>query len=71
MIRAFLAGSIIAVLASSLGLFVVVRRYSMLSDSLAHISLLGVALGFLFSVSTTWAYRHIRIRLLGYREVLN
>lgn len=55
MIRAFLAGSIIAVLASSLGLFVVVRRYSMLSDSLAHISLLGVALGFLFSVSTTWS----------------
>ncbi len=55
MLRAFLAGSIIAVLASSLGLFVVVRRYSMLSDSLAHISLLGVALGFLFSISTTWS----------------
>jgi zinc transport system permease protein len=55
MIKAFLAGSIIAVLASSLGLFVVVRRYSMLSDSLAHISLLGVALGFLFSISTTWS----------------
>lgn len=55
MIRAFVAGIIIAALASLLGLFVVVRRYSMLSDSLAHISLLGVALGFLFSVSTTWS----------------
>lgn len=53
MIRAFLAGIIVAILASSLGLFVVVRRYSLLSDSLAHISLLGVAAGFLFSVSTT------------------
>jgi zinc transport system permease protein len=55
MIRAFVSGAIIAALASLLGLFVVVRRYSMLSDSLAHISLLGVALGFLFSVSTTWS----------------
>lgn len=55
MIRAFAAGIIIAALASSLGVFVVVRRYSMLSDSLAHISLLGVAFGFLFSVSTSWS----------------
>ncbi len=55
MIRAFVAGIIIAALASLLGVFVVVRRYSMLSDSLAHISLLGVASGFLFSVSTSWS----------------
>lgn len=53
MIRAFLAGISIAALSSFLGLFVVVRRYSMLSDSLAHISLLGVAAGFLFQTSTT------------------
>jgi zinc transport system permease protein len=55
MVRAFLSGILIAIMASSLGLFVVVRRYSMLSDSLAHISLLGVACGFLFSVSTVWS----------------
>lgn len=55
MIRAFLAGVLIATLAPALGLFVVVRRYSMLSDSLAHISLLGVAFGFLFSISTVWS----------------
>ena len=55
MIRAFIAGIFIAILASSLGMFVVVRRYSMLSDALAHISLLGVAFGFLFSISTTWS----------------
>jgi zinc transport system permease protein len=53
MIRAFLAGIAIAALSSFLGLFVVVRRYSMLSDSLAHISLLGVAAGFLFQTSAT------------------
>ncbi|ADG92344.1 ABC-3 protein [Arcobacter nitrofigilis DSM 7299] len=55
MIRAFVAGIFIAILAPTLGTFVVVRRYSMLSDSLAHISLLGVALGFLFSISTTFS----------------
>ena len=55
MIKAFTAGIFIAMLASSLGMFVVVRRYSMLSDTLAHISLLGVAIGFLFAVSTTWS----------------
>jgi zinc transport system permease protein len=55
MIRAFIAGIFIAILAPTLGTFVVVRRYSMLSDSLAHISLLGVALGFLFSISTTFS----------------
>jgi len=55
MIKAFIAGIFIAILASSLGMFVVVRRYSMLSDTLAHVSLLGVALGFLFTVSTTWS----------------
>jgi zinc transport system permease protein len=52
MIRAFIAGILIAILTSSLSIFVVVKRYAMLSDTLAHISLLGVAIGFLFHVST-------------------
>lgn len=51
MLRAFWIGVVIAILASTLGMFVVVRRYSMLADSLAHVSLLGVACGFLFSLS--------------------
>lgn len=55
MLRAFAAGIVVAALASLLGVFVVVRRYSMLSDSLAHISLLGVAFGFLFSISLSWS----------------
>jgi len=52
MLRAFFVGVIVAVLASVLGMFVVVRRYSMLADSLAHVSLLGVAVAFLTSMST-------------------
>ena len=52
MIKAFIAGILIAILTSSLSIFVVVKRYAMLSDALAHISLLGVAIGFLFEIST-------------------
>ena len=52
MINAFIAGILIAILTSTLSLFIVVKRYAMLSDALAHISLLGVAIGFLFQVST-------------------
>lgn len=52
MINAFIAGILIAILTSSISLFVVVKRYAMLSDALAHISLLGVAIGFLFQIST-------------------
>lgn len=53
MIRAFIAGIFIALIAPSFGIFAVVKRYAMLSDTLAHISLLGVAIGFLFGFSIT------------------
>jgi zinc transport system permease protein len=55
MINALIAGIIIAVLASTFGIFVVVKRYAMLSDTLAHVSLLGVAIGFLLNISTIWS----------------
>ena len=48
MIRAFEAGIAIGIAAPLIGMFLVVRRYSLLSDTLAHISLAGVATGLLF-----------------------
>ena len=37
MIRAFLAGILIALIAPTIGTFLVVRRYSLMSDTLAHV----------------------------------
>src|SRR5688500_15714522 len=47
MIRALIAGAIIGLLAPLIGNFLVARRYSLLADTLAHVSLLGVAIGLL------------------------
>jgi len=51
MVRAFAAGLIIALLAPVIGIFLVVRRYSLLADTLSHVSLVGVALGVFFNFS--------------------
>jgi zinc transport system permease protein len=44
-IRALTAGLIVASIAPLIGIFLVLRRYSLIADTLAHVSLAGVALG--------------------------
>ncbi|MGC8580038.1 MAG: metal ABC transporter permease [bacterium] len=45
MIRAFIAGTVVAITAPLIGTFLVVKRYTIMSDTLAHVSLTGVAIG--------------------------
>jgi zinc transport system permease protein len=52
--RAFLAGIIIAVLASVSGTFIVLKRYSMMSETLAHSALVGVAVGLVAGYNPLW-----------------
>jgi zinc transport system permease protein len=50
MLRAFAAGAIIGILAPAIGIFLVVKRYSLLTDTLSHVSLVGIALGLFLAI---------------------
>ena len=52
--RAFIAGIFIAILASLSGTFVVLRRYSLISETLAHSALVGVAVGLVAGYNPLW-----------------
>lgn len=47
--RALVAGLVMAIIAPLIGQFLVVRRYALMADTLAHVSLVGVALGLLLN----------------------
>jgi len=52
--RAFIAGILIAILASVSGVFVVLKRYSMIGETLAHASLVGVAVALVAGSNPLW-----------------
>lgn len=69
--KAFIAGIVIAIVAATVGAFIVLRRYAMISDTLAHVALVGVAVGIvvqhnpmymavLVSVVAAWIIEYLR-----------
>ena len=52
--QAFQASFLISLIAPVLGLFLILRRQTLLADTLSHVSLVGVAGGLLLGVSPTW-----------------
>ena len=79
--RAFLAGVIIAILASVSGTFVVLKRYSMISETLAHSALVGVAVGLVagfnplwmavvFAIASSWLIEYLRSSFALYSDAI-
>jgi len=50
-IRGLEAGILVAILAPLIGIFLVLRRYSLIADTLSHVSLAGVAIGLLAKIN--------------------
>ena len=79
--RAFLAGILIATLASISGTFIVLKRYSMMSETLAHSALVGVAVGLvagynplwiavIVAVSSAWIIEYLRSSFAIYSDAV-
>lgn len=50
-VRGLIAGLVMAMIAPVIGIFLVLRRYSLIADTLAHVSLAGIALGLLLNIN--------------------
>src|SRR5882762_979366 len=50
-LRGLEAGVIVGFIAPLIGIFLVLRRYSLIADTLSHVSLAGVALGLLLKIN--------------------
>lgn len=51
MVRGLEAGIIVAIIAPLIGIFLVLRRYSLIADTLSHVSLAGIAIGLLLKIN--------------------
>src|SRR5438552_2214401 len=51
MVRGLEVGIIIGAIAPLIGIFLVLRRYSLIADTLSHVSLAGVAVGLLLQIN--------------------
>ncbi len=78
--RALIAGVIIGVICPSIGIYLVLRRMSMIGDSLSHVALSGVAVGMLtgfspvamalaFTVGAALLVDVLRQRFRAYQEL--
>ncbi|SDK02328.1 metal ABC transporter permease [Natronincola ferrireducens] len=53
--RAFVAGIMVALVCPTIGIFIVLRRLSMIGDTLSHVALAGVAAGMLGGIYPTYS----------------
>jgi zinc transport system permease protein len=64
-IRAFVAGVGVALVAGPLGCFIVWRRMAYFGDTMAHSALLGIALGFLLAIDLTAGVIAVTVSIAG------
>ena len=50
-VRGLEAGIIVAIIAPLIGIFLVLKRYSLIADTLSHVSLAGIAIGLLLGIN--------------------
>jgi zinc transport system permease protein len=70
--RAIEGGALVAVICASLGVFLVLKRLSLLGDGLAHVAFAGVAVGLLSGVNAVVsAFVLTTLGALGVHETIN